>query len=297
MRLHLLPLLALTTACATTGATFKSGVGDTYFDHPPFYAGAAARAADGIGYFPIVYQRGATAPTMFDLKADAGTPVAALVDDMNRYLDSLGVAKRIGVTAARGTPPDVQFGCRTNGISADDCVDRDSLEASHGVFNKGVGALRLAVGRPSREWTAWADSAMVASNVPAALVINLEIGDYYLQQKNFKGSKQVELGTGYTVSFPWMTSLDTPVNVVQLTGALMDRGGKAIRIGAEGMLAKRTSFKVSMFGAQSMVTDDDIAELRTARRSDLPGQPLVWQVALRTLVQELTGRRVVVSER
>jgi len=291
MRYHLLPLLAFTTACATTGATFKSGVGDTYFDHPPFYAGAGVASTTSVGYFPIAYQRGTTTPSMFDLRADAGTPMGALLDDMNRYLDSLGVAKRLVVVGGRGTPPDVMFGCRTNGMLPDDCVDRDSLEgAPRGIFNKDVGALRLAVGRPSKDWTTWADSTMAAANVSNALVLTLEVGDYYLQQKGLKGSKQVELGTGYTVSFPWMTSLDTPVNVLQLTGALMDREGKAVRIGAEGMLAKRTSFKVSVLGAQSMVSDEDVAALRTARREDLPGQPLVWQVALRGLVRELTGR-------
>jgi hypothetical protein len=39
-----------------------------------------------------------------------------------------------------------------------------------------------------------------------------------------------------------------------------------------------------------LVTDDDIERLRTLRRDDLPGQPLVWQVALRNLVSQLTGR-------
>jgi hypothetical protein len=43
-------------------------------------------------------------------------------------------------------------------------------------------------------------------------------------------------------------------------------------------------------GGQMLVSDDDIAQLRMARREDLPGQPLVWQVALRTLVGQLTGR-------
>lgn len=288
MRLHL-PLLALTTACATTGATFKSGVGDRYFDHPPFYAGATVRADAPIGVFPITYQRGATQAAGMEPAAVAGTPMATLLDEMNRYLDSLGVGTKLVLAAPRGTPPDVQFGCRTSGISLDDCVDPDSLEASHDVFSKGTGALRLAVGRPSKDWTAWADSAMTRANVPTALVLTLETGWYYVQQRNFKGSKQVELGTGYTASFPWLTSLDKPVNVLQLTGALMDRNGLAVRIGAEGMLAKRTSFKVSVLGAQSLISDDDVEALRTARRNDLPGQPLVWQVALRNLVAQLTS--------
>lgn len=43
-------------------------------------------------------------------------------------------------------------------------------------------------------------------------------------------------------------------------------------------------------GAQEVISDRDVAEFRAARRTDLPGQPLVWQVALRNLVAELTGR-------
>jgi hypothetical protein len=39
-----------------------------------------------------------------------------------------------------------------------------------------------------------------------------------------------------------------------------------------------------------MISDEDVQRLRTARREDLPGQPLVWQVGLRNLVAQLTGR-------
>ena len=35
----------LLTGCATTGATFGSGVGDRMLEHPPYYAGAAPTAA------------------------------------------------------------------------------------------------------------------------------------------------------------------------------------------------------------------------------------------------------------
>jgi hypothetical protein len=61
------------------------------------------------------------------------------------------------------------------------------------------------------------------------------------------------------------------------------------------MMAKRTNIGLSALGAQMLVTDDDIAQLRTLRRDDLPGQPLVWQVALRTLVSQLTGRTDLVA--
>ena len=68
--------------------------------------------------------------------------------------------------------------------------------------------------------------------------------------------------------------------VVQLTGALVGRDGSAVRIGAEGMMAKRTNIALSALGADARDptrTSND----RTLRREDLPGQPLVWQVALR----------------
>jgi hypothetical protein len=80
--------------------------------------------------------------------------------------------------------------------------------------------------------------------------------------------------------------------VVQVTGALVGRDGKALRIGAEGLLARRTSMTVSVLGAQSLVTDEEIRQLRADRRDDLPGRPLVWQAGLRMLVEKLTGREL-----
>jgi len=121
------------------------------------------------------------------------------------------------------------------------------------------------------------------------LVITLELGQYWPRQKGLSLSKEVRLGSDYAVSVPWLTSLEKPVAVVQLTGALIGRDGRAVRIGAEGLMAKRSNIVLSALGAQMLVSDEDIEQLRTLRREELPGQPLVWQVALRTLVSELIG--------
>jgi hypothetical protein len=86
---------------------------------------------------------------------------------------------------------------------------------------------------------------------------------------------------------PWLTSLETPVAVLQLTGALVGRDGRAIRIGAEGLIARRTGLRFSAVGAQELITDDDVHRLRAARRESMAGAPLVWQVGLRTLVASL----------
>lgn len=285
-RLALLPAtLLLLGACASTGATLGSGVGDAFLEDPPFYAGRDVTGDARTATLPVTYQRGAVQMASFDPSASAGTPTAELLREMNAFLDSLAVeSAMVRVAPPAGTPPDVRFGCESD--PSGDCAERDDDSA----LGRGRERMHLAVGRPSREWIAGLDSALATVGAARALSITLETGQYLVRQTGLRGSKSVRLGTGYTVDLPWLTSLETPVSVVQLTGALVGPDGKAIRIGAEGLLARRTGFGISVLGAQSLVTDEDIQRLRTLRRDDLPGQPLAWQVAMRHLVAELAGR-------
>lgn len=275
-------LLAVAGACAT-GSTFQSGVGDRLLEHPPYYAGARVTTDTApIGHFPVAYQRGATQDAMFDPVGGAGTATGALLADLTTYLDSLDVTIPLAAAGSRGTPPDVQFSCETD--PSGDCL------MSPGALGRGDIRMRLAVGRPAPEWVAWAGAAMDSARVKRLLVVTLEVSQYRVEQRGIPGDKMVELGSGYTVRLPWLTSLDTPVHVLQLTGALMGRDGRAIRIGAEGMLARKTSLPLSALGAQALIPDEVVRDLRAARRADLAGEPLVWQAALRTLVARLTGR-------
>jgi hypothetical protein len=283
--LLLLSLIAL-TGCVT-GSTLRSGVGDAELESPPYYAGARAPSdvAARIVHLPIVYQAGATQSPIFDLQATAGTPTGALLRDMNRFLDSLGVTTPadIAASSARGTAPDVRFGCPRT-LSDTECEERRDPDPDERP-------MVLAVGRPSTTWVEWAAGVADRSQATAILVLTLEAGQYWTRQRGrFGGRKTVELGTDYSQPVPWLTSLDAPVQVLQITGALMDRSGRAIRIGAEGLFAKRTNLVLSGLGVQALLTDEDVDRVRSVRRDDLPGQPLAWQVAIRTLVRELTGR-------
>ena len=269
--------LALLTGCA--GATFQSGVGDRFLERPPFYAGSAGPVAGRILHLPVAYQWGATQAPVFE---PAGSRVAGLLNEMNAVLDSLGASTRSPGLPPAGTPPDVQLGCETD--AAGDCPEFEEAPAESR-------RLRLAVGRPSADWTAAMGETMGREGANVVLVITLEVGQDYTRQKNFRGDKEIELGTGHAMSFPWLTSLETPVSVLQLTGALLDRDGRAMRIGAEGILARRTSLPVSSVGGQALIGDEEVEQARTARREDLPGRPLVWQAALRTLVRGLLERR------
>jgi len=273
--------------CATTGSTLGSGVGDKFLEHPPYYAGATPLPADTtrIGHFPIGYQRGATQQPMFEPSGAANTPIAALLAEMNAFLDSLGVSTRIASTPSTGTPPDVRFSCET---------PQAGLEAECAMGDGAIGrddiVMKLAVGRPSADWTTAAAAAMESAGVGAAVLITLEIGQYRLRGRGLLGAKEVQLGSGYVISVPWLTSLETPVSVLQLTGARIGRDGRASRIGAEGLLARRTSLPISAVGGQALIRDEEVDQLRSARRNDLQGNPHVWRVALRQLVRELTGR-------
>jgi hypothetical protein len=151
--------------------------------------------------------------------------------------------------------------------------------------------MRLAVGRPSASWVEWAAAAADRAQASAVLVLTLEAGQYWTREKGrFGGRKAVELGTGYSQVVPWLTSLDTPAHVLQVTGALVGCDGRAIRIGADGLFARRTGVLIGSLGAQTLLTDEDVDRVRTLRRDELPGRPLVWQAAIRNLVAELTGR-------
>jgi hypothetical protein len=280
-------LLLLGAACATTGSTFRSGVGDAHLASPPYYAGArvSREAMPRIAHLPIGYQRGAAQSPIFDPASGAGTPTAALLAEMNAFLDSLGVTTRIDAVAGMspGTPPDVHFGCPTD-PSDEDCESQRETDAEQRQ-------MRLAVGRPSASWIEWANGAADRAQASAVLVLTLEGGQYWTRQRGrFGGRKAVELGTDYSQPVPWLTSLDTPAHVLQITGALVGRDGRAIRIGAEGLFARRTGFLISAVGAQTLLTDEDVERVRTLRRDELPGRPLVWQAAIRNLVAELAGR-------
>jgi hypothetical protein len=271
-------------------------VGDSFPSRAPYYAGVTTNEVASrslkLGHLPVMYQRGASQPALFDPEL---TPaLQGLLRDLTRELDSLGVSRRLvegdRVSAVAGTiitgMPNVSFGCITpTGQPEDDCAERGDS-----ALGRGDQRMKLAVTRASDQFTAWLGERLAESGLDAAIVITVEVGQYLLRQRGLIGNKEVELGTGHVARVPWLTSLETPVSVVQLTGALIGADGKAIRIGAEGLLAQRTTLPVSSLGAQRVISEADIEVLRSARREDLPGAPFTWRVGVRTLAGELAGK-------
>lgn len=291
-------LLAAATGCATTGATLNSGVGDAFPRQPPWVAGADPSSAGArLGHLPLRLElgevAGLTAGTERELR-DAAQP---LLDALDRRLDSIAAATGLSIRLVEGgrysavasraadQPPDVRFGCVIDPRSAlDECaVSGDT------VLGRETYGMQLTVGRPSREWIDWAGGVMGERGVDAVLVLALEPGQYLPQQAGLRGDKYVQLGAGHRVALPWLTSLETPVTVLQLTGALVRPDGRAVRIAAEGIMVRRTSLPASAVGLQRILAPDDLRAALGHRRDDLRGAPPAWAVALDELLANLTG--------
>ncbi|HET7187584.1 MAG TPA: hypothetical protein VFI52_05490, partial [Gemmatimonadaceae bacterium] len=207
--------------CATTGATFRSGVGDSFPDRPPYRAGASPRSTNGrIAILPISYQRGASQADIFDPSSAPASPISGLLAEMNAYVDSLtqaaGGTIAMRIAAPNGTPPDVQFGCVPD--AGGDCADPSAPGPAVRSSEAEQPRMRLAVGRPSPEWSAAARESLDARGAQQALVLTLEIGQYWVTKSGWTNRKSIALGTNYSVPLPWLTSLETPVSVIQLTG-------------------------------------------------------------------------------
>jgi hypothetical protein len=266
--------------CASTGATVGSGVGERMLDAPPYVAGGQSTAGLRLVHLPIHFQAGSSQPEIFDPSTVPGSPVARLLAEMNAYLDE-GVGSAAVTPPARGTAPDVQFGCEQ--LTSDECIDRFEDSRGHGGR-----WMRLAVGRPSGAWIGGLAGALAEADADAVIVLTVEVGQYWVQQRNLLGAKEVRLGRDHTQPVPWPTALDQPVQVLQLTGAIVGADGRARRIAAEGLLARRTPLVLSGLGIQRLISDEDVERLRTARRDDLPGRPLVWEAAVGSILRELT---------
>lgn len=265
-------LFAVVSLSACAGSTVNSGVGDRILDEPPYYAGRLLPVEGRtFAVMPIAYQRGSSQAFIFEPDAEPGSELALLLDAMNSYLaDSLEVGAMLdGDSRLPGQRPDVMFRCLTD--SFDECAFPE---------DGGDPQMRLAIARPSSDWASALGVTLDMAGAPYALMITLEFSDYWVQTRRLGTVKEVRLGTDRVVEMPFLTSNETPVSVLQLTGAILDREGKAVRIGAEGLLARRTRLLVSAIGGQETISDEDIAALE----SD------VWKDGLRTLVQGLVGR-------
>jgi hypothetical protein len=143
--------------------------------------------------------------------------------------------------------------------------------------------------KPGAEWRAAAATLAAQHDAARILFIQLAFTQFPKADRGFWG-KKVVLGTDYEVPVRFFSAVDGPIEVVALTGVLLDADGNMLRAGGEGIAGYDAPFWVQVFKAGKDIDTGAIdALVRTDRRDDLAGQPLKWQAALDQLLAQMIG--------
>jgi len=249
--------LLLLPGCA--GSTYDSGVRPEELRFPPYYSGWPAPLQGCAAHVAVA------AEDVSWLEDDEAT--ALLLARINAHLDSLGHSVRLHPAAPEPPfPPQVSFELAEPGI-------HDS-----------PGPMRLQAYSPTDDWKAWVADELAGAGADALLLI--EFGHTWL----LPAGDVVRLGSEHEQRLPRGTDEDEPLMALVLRGALVGADGRVRRIGAEGIVAAvQESTLGRLLGMGRSISRRDVRQLLETRRTDLPGEPLRWQVALETLVRELTG--------
>ena len=210
-----------------------------------------------------------------------------LLKSLTEQIDSLNVSEQLpGLEMPLSEFPDVyagspeMFGAPVTSSSYDNGDDNY------------IPPMVLYYKKPSVEWKQKIAAVCESKNLDYVIIIFTGLSEYMIHQKNIFGKKELELGTGYSIPVKWLKSLDDPVDVVHVTGVLVDKTGKIRRCGAEGILAaKRQSLLESAIGIRNAIGSSQIKEItKNVVRKDLHGNPPAYKVALQNLVANLIGR-------
>ncbi len=257
------------------------------FDEPPCYKEfkQVDLSSAKIGYLPV--------------QADKRTNSKKSAEAIQQLLDVLNTSLKnndhfISLPAVQLKPsdaPDVFVGNA-------DMFSSPTSPTINDEDGNGIPEMQLYTFAPSADWKAAIKNEMKEVGTDYTLFIMLGMSEYLVSQKSWLGKKELVLGTGYTFPVKWMTSLDDPVEVLHLTGALMDTSGKILHAGAEGMLAaKSANLLQSAIGLQNQIDPEMFQDLSTsAKRDDLENSPLICDVALWNLIGRLTNNNSLIRQ-
>lgn len=257
-------------------------------NNPPYYYGKVPgrnAAALSAGYLPMTIDY--RIRREFE---DAGWQ--AILDHINTFLHGTGWAEPL---AAPDLPdaatPDIYLG--SPGMIGAPVSETNYLDEDDDIL-----PMVLYTRDGSRDWKHAIARICAEKQCDLVLVLYLGISEYMVHQKGILGGKEIALGTGHTIPVKWLTSLEDPVEVIHVTGLLVDAEGNIINAGAEGLLAAKTaSFFQSIVGLRNAISDDSISGITTdIRRKDLEGNPLAYEVALQNLFGNLLWRKELIRK-
>lgn len=206
-----------------------------------------------------------------------------LLQEMNIYLDSLDWSQTLTEPLPKSGKPYLFVGS-SEAASAPPVTMM--MREDHDMYPP----MALYLEKPAKDWKKAYQELMSKGEGEYSLHIWVGLTEYPKANKGvFK--KKVVLGTGYEREIRFLSAVDKPVEVLQVTGILLNKEGAVIRAGAEGFLHEDSPFWVQALDAGTTVDDNAINKLfDEQRREDLPGSPLAWRVALYNLMEQLTQR-------
>jgi hypothetical protein len=212
---------------------------------------------------------------------------APIVSALNAALQGMACCRLVAAPALPAGAPWVYVGSAAGEFAP--------AEAQQQVFpHDRFPPMVMHVRQPSAAWSRAMADLLAREGARHAVVVTLAVTQFPKGREGVFG-KKVVLGSGYEAQVEFLTAEDKPLEVLALTGVLVDAQGRVVRAGAEGILARDTPFAAQVFDV-SKVLDDRTLErvLTTERRGDLPGDPFKWEVALGNLVAQLRLDRAAV---
>lgn len=242
----------------------------------PYYDGKVNTLSNRIGHLPITFDNRLQKAWVGMNRPQYMLPIS---EEMNTFLNDLNITTKLSeIDLPISKAPDIYVGDASAFGAPSMPIDNDENPRPMVIYKS----------NPSNPWREKLSQVLATGEVDYVLFITVGFSDFYLRQK---GSKVLELGTSYTLKMNPFSDLDMPAEVFYVTGALLNKEGKIIRAGAEGIIAKKTGFFTSRFGFRDILSEEDLQKvLKEERREDLPGQPLKWKVALQNLVAQLLNR-------
>lgn len=145
----------------------------------------------------------------------------------------------------------------------------------------------LHVLKPGAQWRIAAAAIAAENKSSRILVVQLAFTQFPKADRGIFG-KKVVLGTGYEVPVRFFSAVDKPIEVIAVTGILLDADGGLLRAGGEGIVGYDAPFWVQVFEAGKDIDNQAVERLvAKERRDDLPAQPLNWQAALEQLLRQM----------
>ena len=212
------------------------------------------------------------------------TEFAPILAAMSAWLQGASCCRYAGGASLPGGAPYVYVGSAGGEFAPPEARDQ---VLPHDRFAPMVMHVRM----PSRDWSEAVAGVQAREGARYAIAISLGVSQYPKGREGAVG-KKVVLGTGFEEPVKFLTAEDKLLEVLQLTGVLLDAQGNVVRAGAEGILARDTPFAAQVVDVTKVLDDRTLERVLTSeRRQDLPGDPLKWEVALGNLLAQLRGDR------